>query len=783
MTRRLPGLPNTIYSPPQFPFGSGGSPLPPVQAEFSGTPLSGSEPLNVQFTDLSTGRVDTWLWDFGDGEPTSSQQNPLHQYANDGTYTVSLTVTGPAGEDTETKVGYVTVSVAGDDILTPGGGEPGHTPFQRGTGEFVSLEPVCPYFDVMPGEVFTQVTKVGVACTHADGIDYVELRVDGGPVVTKTEREYNPDTNVWEFVATLDPDQWGSPQSVQLAAIIYPINGTTRWVSRNVYVFPSTSSRPTRYCSPSGSDGNNGLSSSSPKRTWESAVRSMGGDSAGQVLCAPGNWIWERDAQGGHLIGDQNSPMVTVKPDPAQGANRDNCTITSAASSGPRFNIHLQDFTINRNVNLNGNSQSGERPHLWLDKVQRGPEGPQAYNIDNFGSGTFSGVYVSNSVILNCHQGMSPRATVIRNTFVAGVYEDALRNCRMFLSCWVDDGDAREQWDWGQPSTGCTGPGGLCQPHCDGLQVAATVTNWDHVLWQDCRVTNFNGQGVYIHTNQEVYPPFGLMENVALLNVSVHGRGGGAPDTFTSRMNETSQHRHYVVMGCTFHRQTSIWQYIQTAITIRGRVKGNCFHGVTEQQAPGTFITPDIDADHSAGRLIWEQNHSVNSPSSSPGTFTTGDPEWAANYYGGAAATGYTVDGSVSGAGSDPTDGPMTIPVTGSGIFLARGTPITFGNLPPTPGGIGSYQQVREYVVWEDTPASSSSIKIWPPVRNTQTVSGSVEYVDYRPASDTAVLAERVTGEFIGHEQQITRPFLEGSFQQARLRPSGAKAVGAFEPV
>jgi len=50
--------------------------------------------LSVQFTDdsRSTGTVNQWLWDFGDGT-TSTDQNPLHTYTEAKTYTVSLTVT------------------------------------------------------------------------------------------------------------------------------------------------------------------------------------------------------------------------------------------------------------------------------------------------------------------------------------------------------------------------------------------------------------------------------------------------------------------------------------------------------------------------------------------------------------------------------------------------------------------------------------------------------------------------------------------------------------------
>ena len=64
----------------------------------------------LQFTDESTGAIDDWSWDFGDGT-TSSEQNPSHMYLTEGSYTVSLTVTNQYGSDTKEKL--VTVSVDG----------------------------------------------------------------------------------------------------------------------------------------------------------------------------------------------------------------------------------------------------------------------------------------------------------------------------------------------------------------------------------------------------------------------------------------------------------------------------------------------------------------------------------------------------------------------------------------------------------------------------------------------------------------------------------------------
>lgn len=55
--------------------------------------FNGEQPLSIQFFDQSIGWPISWLWDFGDGT-TSTDQNPLHFYPQEGIYNTSLTIEG-----------------------------------------------------------------------------------------------------------------------------------------------------------------------------------------------------------------------------------------------------------------------------------------------------------------------------------------------------------------------------------------------------------------------------------------------------------------------------------------------------------------------------------------------------------------------------------------------------------------------------------------------------------------------------------------------------------------
>ncbi len=86
--------------------------IPPV-ASFTYAPANITDTDDVVFTDNSSdsdGSIVNWTWDFGDGN-ISYGQNATHKYADDGTYTVKLTVTDNDGSSSSSTKEIVVLNV------------------------------------------------------------------------------------------------------------------------------------------------------------------------------------------------------------------------------------------------------------------------------------------------------------------------------------------------------------------------------------------------------------------------------------------------------------------------------------------------------------------------------------------------------------------------------------------------------------------------------------------------------------------------------------------------
>jgi PKD repeat protein len=110
---------NSVYwsskegaNPPQLLIEVQGTPPPPPAAAFTADPTSGTAPLTVAFTDVSSGHPTSWAWDFqSDGSIDSTARDPVFTFTSAGTYDVTLTVGNAGGYDSLTMASLVTVAV------------------------------------------------------------------------------------------------------------------------------------------------------------------------------------------------------------------------------------------------------------------------------------------------------------------------------------------------------------------------------------------------------------------------------------------------------------------------------------------------------------------------------------------------------------------------------------------------------------------------------------------------------------------------------------------------
>lgn len=98
---------------------------------------------NAQFQNTSVNGT-TYSWDFGDNSTLSTDENPLHHYNSEGTYTVTLITTNDCGNDTATQV--ITVikvglnSASAEAVHIIGSGEAGIYYIEPGTANCKQLD-------------------------------------------------------------------------------------------------------------------------------------------------------------------------------------------------------------------------------------------------------------------------------------------------------------------------------------------------------------------------------------------------------------------------------------------------------------------------------------------------------------------------------------------------------------------------------------------------------------------------------------------------------------------
>src|SRR5690606_16193224 len=125
-------------------------------AQFEQSTSGGPNPLTVEFTDRSTGQIDNYRWDFGDGT-TSNERNPRHVFTEERTYNITLRVRGPGG----TGRAYSVVTVTRPQALPPAASL---TPQTTGGEAPLSIH----FEDTSTGEITSRLWEFGDGTTSTD---------------------------------------------------------------------------------------------------------------------------------------------------------------------------------------------------------------------------------------------------------------------------------------------------------------------------------------------------------------------------------------------------------------------------------------------------------------------------------------------------------------------------------------------------------------------------------------------------------------------------------------
>jgi len=99
--------------------------VPNQGVHFSADTTWGSVPLEVQFDGISELVVDSWTWDFGDGD-SSSEQSPMHSYEAPGQYDVKLEIYSGGQKTSYQTIKYIT-ALADSLVGISSKGDPGTT--------------------------------------------------------------------------------------------------------------------------------------------------------------------------------------------------------------------------------------------------------------------------------------------------------------------------------------------------------------------------------------------------------------------------------------------------------------------------------------------------------------------------------------------------------------------------------------------------------------------------------------------------------------------------------
>ncbi len=521
-------------------------------------------------------------------------------------------------------------------ILVPGAGfnGPPEAPQPLASGPGADAKAIARW-DVVPFQAFSGEFYAGVVAFHVNGIDRVEFSLNGGPWAPVRQMRLNPQTNVWEYFATLRASDFPSAGPVEVRAVAYPVNGLPRALD-GVRLYANLNNalaQNQRYVSVSGSDSNDGTLQR-PFRTLYKAMQSLsaaGGASGadnGVVYCMPGEYEWKRPD--GSSTPVTRNAWATIQPAP--GATTDQVTIVTAAGGAGQANGGMYTKLVRlRNVTLKGTLDTigPFEDYLWLDGIKHVGAGMHDTTI-YFNSAWWSGIYATDSLSTNVVNAYLT-VNLIRNCVVDTVYDFSFMGCQMVINSRVRN------------ANGGTSPEGWTY-HSDVWKDYNPGTSDNIILYGIDATENCNQQGVFSRTDSH--------RNFAIVNCAFNLVGYPNQSQWRTRSD------HMVIMNNTFLGAPFSLGLSDTDASVSGFLgstnvifKNNVFQWVNLDD-PMKRTGPNYPTyDSIRNSATFTNNHFVNRWPASAGA-SAGQAIWCAQPLGEQATTGVAVRPGIGAFGA-----------------------------------------------------------------------------------------------------------------------------------
>jgi hypothetical protein len=285
-------------------------------------------------------------------------------------------------------------------LAVPGAGfssGPPATSVVAGTPAFLQNQTTVAHWALeIQRDRLSEAREIGVMTDNASGIQRVDFSVNGGPIVSVTERRYGKRDAAPGYFITVNPAQFTPGSLIEIRAVVYPVFGKTAVLAGPVTTLSSGSTPPTSntglhslflyadpnnalpratvYLSPGGNDNSGTGSISAPFLTFARAVNSLRTTlgnklSGGTIALLPGDYVLGSGLPNWWTQSEYPDGYLTVESAP--GVPSDQVRFVNVQSSWMARFLKVRNLTILPpfNVSILRDGDGERRAHLYVENV------------------------------------------------------------------------------------------------------------------------------------------------------------------------------------------------------------------------------------------------------------------------------------------------------------------------------------------------------------------------------------------------------------------------------